>query len=49
MCERKGLDKEAKKRGFEELKKDIVMLKPILDKIPMDDVVKGIREDRDHR
>jgi post-segregation antitoxin (ccd killing protein) len=46
---RKALEDEVKKREVEELKKEIEQLKPILDKMSMEDVVKGIREDRDSR
>lgn len=46
---RKALEDEVKKREIEELKKEIEQLKPILDKISMEDVVRGIREDRDNR
>ncbi len=46
---RKALEDEVKRREIEELKKEIANLKPILDKISMDDVVKSIREDRDSR
>jgi hypothetical protein len=49
MSERKALSKEAKRRELEELKKKIDMLKPTLGKISMEDVVKSVREDRDHR
>ncbi len=49
MCERKALSKEAKRREFEELKKEIDMLKPTLEKISMEDAVKSIREDRESR
>lgn len=49
MCERKVCDKEGKRREFEKIKKEIDTLKPILDKISMEEVVKSIREDRDRR
>lgn len=46
---RKALEDEVKKREMEELKEEINKLKPILEKISMDDIVKSIREDRDSR
>lgn len=46
---RKALEDEVKKREIEELKKEIANLKPTLEKVTMNDVVKGIREDRDSR
>jgi Ulp1 family protease len=46
---RKALEDEVRKREVEELKAEIDMLKPILEKISVEDVVKSIREDRDSR
>ncbi len=46
---RKALEDEVKRREVEELKKEIANLKPILEKVSMEDVVKSIREDRDSR
>ena len=46
---RKALEDEVKKREIEELKEEIDRLKPILEKISIEDIVKGIREDRDSR
>jgi antitoxin CcdA len=46
---RKALEDEVKRRELEELKEEINQLKPILEKVSMDDVVKSIREDRDNR
>ena len=46
---RKALEDEVKKREIEELKEEITRLKPILEKIGVEDVAKGIREDRDSR
>ena len=46
---RKALEDEVKKREMEELKEDIAKLKPILEKVSMEDIVKSIREDRDSR
>jgi hypothetical protein len=39
---------EMKRKGLAELKDQINKLKPVLDKISVDEVVKGIREDRDN-
>jgi antitoxin CcdA len=46
---RKALEEEVKKREIEEIKEEINKLKPTLDKINMEDIVKSIREDRDNR
>ncbi len=43
---KKGLEAEFKSEEMEELKRKIKRLKPILDKIPIEDVVASIREDR---
>jgi hypothetical protein len=46
---RKALEEEVKKREMEELKEEINKLKPILDKVSMEDIVKNVREDREIR
>jgi antitoxin CcdA len=46
---RKALEDEVKKREVEELKAELGKLKPILDKVSVEDIVKSIREDRDSR
>ncbi len=46
---RKALEDEVKKREIEELKKEIDQLKPILQKVSVNDAVRSIREDRDSR
>jgi len=46
---RQALEDEVKRREVKELKQEIAQLKPILDKISADDIVKSIREDRDSR
>lgn len=46
---RKALEDEVKRREVEELKEEIKKLKPALEKVSMDDIVKSIREDRDSR
>jgi antitoxin CcdA len=46
---RKALEDEVKKREIEELKKEIANIKPILEKVSLEDTVKSIREDRDSR
>ena len=44
---RKALEDEVKKREIEELKEEIDRLKPILEKISIEDIGKSIREERD--
>lgn len=44
---RKALEDEVKKRENQELKQEINRLKPMLEKVSMEDIVKSIREDRD--
>ena len=46
---RKALEDEVKKREVAELKEEIARLKPVLEKVSMEDIVKSIREDRDSR
>jgi antitoxin CcdA len=46
---RKALEDEVKKREIQELKEEIDRLKPILEKVSMEDLVKSIREERDIR
>jgi len=46
---RKALEDEVARREVEELKEEIKKLKPILEKVNMDDIVKSIREDRENR
>jgi len=46
---RKALEDEVKKREVEELKEEIKKLKPALERVSMEDVVKSIREDRESR
>ncbi len=46
---RKALEDEVKKREVEALREEIKNLKPVLDKLTMDDIVKSVREDRDSR
>ncbi len=46
---RKALEDEVKKREMEELKEEIRKLKLVLEKVSVEDIVKGIREDRDSR
>jgi len=46
---RKALEEEVKRRELEDLKEEISKLKPILEKVTMEDVVKCIREDRENR
>jgi len=46
---RKALEDEVKRREVEELKEEIKKLKPTLEKVSMENIVKSIREDRDSR
>lgn len=46
---RKAIEDEIRRREAEKLKEDIEKLKPVLDKVSMEEVVKGIREDRMRR
>ena len=46
---RKALEDEVKKRESQELKQEINNLKPTLEKVSMQNIVKNIREDRDSR
>ena len=46
---RKAIEDEVKRKEMEELKDQIAKLKPILDKVSIEDIVKSIREDRDSR
>jgi len=46
---RTALEEEVRKKELKELKDELHRLKPILDKITTEEVVRSIREDRDHR
>lgn len=46
---RKAIEDEIRRREAEKLKEDIEKLKPTLNKVSVEDIVKGIREDRTHR
>src|SRR4030065_1963912 len=46
---RKALEDEVKKREMEELKEEINKIKPVLDKVSIDEIVKSIREDRENQ
>jgi antitoxin CcdA len=46
---RKALEDEVKKREVAELKEEIDRLKPVLEKVSMEDVVKSVSEDREKR
>lgn len=46
---RRAIEEEVRKGEVRRLKDEIKALKPVLDKIPIEDVVKSIREDRDSR
>jgi predicted transcriptional regulator len=44
---RKALEDEVKRRELEELKEEINKLRPVLEKVSMEDIVDSIREDRE--
>ncbi len=46
---RKIIEAEIRRRKVEELKREIDEVKPILKKIPVDEVVRLIREERERR
>ena len=46
---RKAIEDEIRRKEAEKLKEEIERVKPVLDKVNMEDVVKGIREDRMRR
>jgi post-segregation antitoxin (ccd killing protein) len=46
---RKAIEDEVRRREAKKLKDDIEKLKPTLDRVSMDDIVKSIREDRTRR
>jgi hypothetical protein len=46
---RKAREDEVKRKEIEELKEEITKLKPILDKVSMEEIVRSIREDRESR
>lgn len=43
---RKAIEDEIRRREAEKLKEEIEKLKPTLDKVSVEEIVKGIREDR---
>jgi post-segregation antitoxin (ccd killing protein) len=46
---RKALEDEIRRREAKRLTEEIEKLKPTLDKVSVEETVKSIREDRDHR
>ena len=46
---RKAIEDEIKRKEIEELEDEITKLKPVLDKISVEHIVRSIREDRDSR
>ena len=46
---RKAIEDEVKRKEIEELEDEITKLKPVLDKISVEHIVRSIREDRDSR
>ena len=46
---RKAIEDEVRRREAEDLKKQIQDMKPTLDKVDIEEIVSGIREDRNTR
>ena len=46
---RKAIEDEVSRKEIEELKEEITKLKPILDKVSMEEIVRSIRESRESR
>ena len=46
---RKAIEDEIKRKEAEQLRVEIDKLKPILEKVSIEDIVKSVREDRDSR
>ena len=46
---RKAIEDEIKRKEAEQLREEIDKLKPILEKVSIEDIVKSVREDRDSR
>jgi post-segregation antitoxin (ccd killing protein) len=46
---RKAIEDEIKRKEAEQLREEINKLKPILEKVSIEDIVKSIREDRESR
>ena len=44
---RRAIEEEIRRRKVQELKEEIEELKPFVEKIEIEDVVRGIREDRE--
>ena len=46
---RKAIEDEVRRKEIDELKEEITKLKPILDKVSIEEIVRSIREDRESR
>mgnify|MGYP001135342509 CR=1 FL=1 len=46
---RKAIEEEVRRREVEKIKEEIEMMRPILSKISIEEVVKSIKEDRERR
>jgi len=46
---RKAIEDEVRRKEVEQIRGEITRLKPVLSKIPIEEVVKSIREDRESR
>jgi len=46
---RKAIEDEVRRKEVEQIRGEITRLKPVLSKVPIEEVVKSIREDRESR
>lgn len=46
---RKAIEDEVKRREAQKLKQEVDRLKPVLNKVSVEDAVKSVREDRERR
>ncbi|MGA2523309.1 MAG: hypothetical protein ABSF65_04050 [Candidatus Bathyarchaeia archaeon] len=46
---RKAIEDEIRRKEAEQLREEIEKLKPLLEKVSIEDIVKSLREDRDSR
>ncbi|MGQ9469600.1 MAG: type II toxin-antitoxin system CcdA family antitoxin [Nitrososphaerales archaeon] len=46
---RKAIEEEVRRREVERIKEEIEMMRPILSKISIEEIVKSIKEDRERR
>lgn len=46
---RRAIEEEVRRLELERLKSEIERLRPVLERIPMEDVIRSVREDRETR